>query len=199
LHGSCTILVENQLETTHMSDPFEVNPLLIDGYSGLPADSQAHAGPRHGTVEWLLESIERHAAAEADSLALYEQIRQESGDPVVALVMGLILEDEERHHGLLRRIEASLRDALNWTHSASALPAAPPPGTPQARALAAVARDLVAEERTGAHAMHELARSEKGIDAGLDSLLLEMMAMDSEKHARLLEFVRDRLARRSAS
>lgn len=182
-----------------MSDPLNVNPLLIDGYSGLPTDPQPHAGPRRGTVEWLLESIERHVAAESNSLALYEQIKQDSGDPVVALVMGLILEDEERHHGLLRRMEASLHDALNWTHSASALPASSPPGTARARDLAAVARELVAEERSGAHRMRELARNEKGIDAGLDSLLLEMMAMDSDKHARLLEFVRDLLASRTTS
>ena len=38
---------------------------------------------------------------------------------------------------------------------------------------------------------------EKGIDAGLDSLLLEMMAMDSEKHARLLQFVQQRLEQRA--
>jgi hypothetical protein len=181
-----------------MSDPLEANPLLMDGYSGLPVTAQPRSGPRQGTIEWLLESVERHAAAEADSLVLYEEIKQESGDPVVALVMGLILEDEERHHGLLLRMEASLRDALNWTHSASALPTAVSSRTPRARDLGAVARELVAEERTGARKMRELARSEKGISAGLDSLLLEMMAMDSEKHARLLEFVHDRLARRTS-
>ena len=42
-----------------------------------------------------------------------------------------------------------------------------------------------------------LAQREKGIDAGLDSLLLEMMAMDSEKHARLLQFVQQRLEQRA--
>jgi hypothetical protein len=178
-----------------MSDTLELNPLLMDGYSGLPVDAQAHTGPQQGTVEWLLQSVERHATAEADSLVLYEQIQKDSGDPVVALVMGLILDDEERHHGLLLRMQASLRDALNWTHSPSALPTSPAAGTPHARDLAALARELVGEERTGARKMRELARREKGIDDGLDSLLLEMMAMDSEKHARLLEFVHERLAR----
>jgi hypothetical protein len=181
-----------------MTDPLEVNPLLMDGYSGLPVTAQTRTGPVQGTIEWLLESIERHAAAEANSLVLYEQIKQESGDPVVALVMGLILDDEERHHGLLKRMEATLRDALNWTHSAFALPASLPSGTPHARDLGAIAKELVGEERTGAHKMRELAQREKGIDAGLDSLLLEMMAMDSEKHARLLEFVQHRLAARSS-
>lgn len=181
-----------------MSSSPEVNPLLIDGYAGFPIATEPRSGPRQGTVEWLLESVERHAAAEADSLALYEAIRRESGDPVVALVMSLILEDEERHHGLLRRMEAGLRDALNWTHSASALPSALPQGAPLTRDLGAVAKELIGEERTGARKMRALARSEKGVDAGLDSVLLEMMAMDSEKHARLLEFVRDRLASRSS-
>jgi hypothetical protein len=183
-----------------MPDPLKVNPMLMDGYSGLPVDAQARqdTGPRQGTIEWLLEKVERHAAAEAGSLVLYEQIKQESSDPVVALVMGLILEDEERHHGLLRRMEATLSDAINWTYSASALPTAAPPGTAHQKDLGAVAKDLVGEERSGARMMRDLARREKGIDAGLDSLLLEMMAMDSEKHALLLEFVHDRLVRRTS-
>ena len=45
--------------------------------------------------------------------------------------------------------------------------------------------------------MRHLAQQEKGIDDGLHSLLLEMMAMDSEKHARLLQFVVQRLEKRA--
>ncbi len=48
-----------------------------------------------------------------------------------------------------------------------------------------------------ARGIARLANSSKGLGAGLDSLLLEMMAMDSDTHARLLEFVQDRLARRA--
>src|SRR5437868_15094016 len=92
------------------------------------------------------------------------------------------LEDEESHHGLLKRIEASLRDALNWTHSPNALPAAASPQQPVAGELAAAARVLIEEERTGARILRGVAQLEKGIDSGLHSLLLEMMAMDSEKH-----------------
>ena len=120
-----------------------------------------------------------------------------SGDPVVALVMRLILEDEERHHGLLKRIEASLRDALNWTHSPNALPASGMPEQTVASQLAAAARVLIEEERTGAHYLRGIAHLEKGIDSGLHTLLLEMMALDSEKHARLLQFVHDRLVARA--
>jgi len=61
----------------------------------------------------------------------------------------------------------------------------------------AITRNLVDEERSGARMMRDLAQREKGIDAGLDSLLLEMMATDSEKHARLLQFVQQRLEKRA--
>src|SRR5947209_9185924 len=45
--------------------------------------------------------------------------------------------------------------------------------------------------------LHGLAQREKGSGGGLDSLLLEMMAMDSEKHARLLHFVQRRFETRA--
>lgn len=171
--------------------------LIADGFSGFPVETTPLFGHRPGTVEWLLDAVERHATAEHDALDQYEYIGTASGDPVVALVMRLILEDEERHHGLLKRMEASLSDALNWTHSPSALPETVIPQQAAANELATMAGALIEEEHTGARYLRKLANEEKGIDAGLHSLLLEMMAMDSEKHARLLKFVHDRLAKRA--
>jgi hypothetical protein len=55
---------------------------------------------------------------------------------------------------------------------------------------------LIKEEHTGARYLRELAHREKDVSGGLPSLLIETMAMDSEKHARLLQFVHDRLAKR---
>ena len=170
--------------------------VIADGYSGFPVKKQELFGQRPGTVEWLLDAVERHANAEQDSLDQYAQIADESGDPVIALVMRLILDDEARHHGLLKRMEASLSDALNWTHSPNALPASGAREQAVAPELASTVRALIDEEHTGARYMRSLAREEKNIDEGLHSLLLEMMAMDSEKHARLLDFVAHRLANR---
>jgi len=138
-------------------------------------------------VERLLHAVDTHAAAEADALGQYEYLARASADQVIALVMRLILDDEVRHHGLLHLMATTLRDALEWTSS----PAALPKGVPQEPASGAhvtLARSLIEEERTGARALRRLARQEKDINGGLDSLLLEMMAMDSDKHARLLQF-----------
>jgi hypothetical protein len=150
--------------------------------------------PHGSPIERLRDAIDAHARAEAEALGQYEHIADASGDPVIALVMRMVLEDEERHHGLLRRIEATLSDALNWTHSPDALPTGTPAAA-DAKRLAVLARELVDEEHTGAKFLHKLAGEQKLIDGGLPSLLIETMAMDSEKHARLLQFVQHRLER----
>ena len=149
-------------------------------------------------LEHLLRAVDTHASAEADALGQYEYLAEASGDPVIALVMRLILDDEVRHHGLLHRMATTLRDALEWTSS----PAALPKGAPEARVpitFVNLANSLIEEERTGARALRRLAEQEKDINGGLDSLLLEMMAMDSDKHARLLQFVHRRLDGRTRS
>jgi rubrerythrin len=171
---------------------------IVDGFTGLPTETRPEHGPAVGSVEYLLQAVERHATAERQALDQYEYLGTASGDPIIALVMRLILEDEQRHHALLKRIESSLRDALNWTHSPDALPVSGQSDTPVSSELAAAARVLIEEERTGARYIRGLAQLEKGIDSGLHSLLLEMMALDSEKHAGLLQFVYERLNTRAA-
>jgi hypothetical protein len=170
---------------------------VIDGFYGVPQHIEMDHGPLPDTMEWLLNAIERHATAEADALVQYQHLADASADPVVALVMRLILDDEERHHRLLKRIEASLQDALNWSHSPAALPLPATHNEPAPADLPALARELIHEEQTGARRMRDLAHSEKGISGDLHSLLLEMMAMDSDKHAHLLRFVQQRLEARA--
>jgi hypothetical protein len=171
------------------------NPLYMAMYE-LPYGAAVENEPRGSPIERLRNAVDAHARAEADALGQYEYLAECSGDPVIALVMRLVLEDEERHHGLLRRIQATLDDALNWTHSPNALPTSAPDAS-RAPALVELARVLVAEERTGARILKDLAERQRHIDGGLHSLLIDMMAMDSEKHAMLVQFVQRRLESRA--
>jgi hypothetical protein len=175
-----------------MTDSHDGSGSYLEGYSGFPLGSDQSFKP--GSIERLLDMVERHANAEQDALAQYEHLRTDSGDPAIALVMQLILEDEARHHGLLKRIEATLRDALDWTNSPDALPTPTTPHQPVTKTLVSAASALIQEEHTGAHNLRDLAQREKSEGFPLQSVLIEMMAMDSEKHARLLQFVSDRLA-----
>jgi hypothetical protein len=144
-------------------------------------------------VQRLLHAVETHAAAEADSLVEYRQLADTAADPVVALLMRLVLEDEERHHGLLRRMSASLNDSLRWAHSRNALPTmSEPPQAPMAQVVATV-REFIRQEHEGVRHLKELARQSKRLNGGLDSLLLETMVLDSQKHERILRFILERL------
>jgi hypothetical protein len=165
--------------------------------AGISADSTIDRDPSGETYIRLLSAIDRHATIESQALGQYDYLAQASGDPIIALVMQLILEDEERHHGLLKRISSTLRDALNWTYSPDSLPRAGAPATTSGEDLTSLAGTLIDEEKAGAQALRGLAQREKGFGSGLESLLLEVMAMDSEKHARLLRFVEQRLEARA--
>jgi hypothetical protein len=76
------------------------------------------------------------------------------------------------------------------------LPTPLPPRESVSTDLVETTHGLIREERTGARYLRDLAHRERDVSWGLPSLLIEMMAMDSEKHARLLQFVDDRLAKR---
>jgi rubrerythrin len=144
--------------------------------------------------EQLVDAVETHVVQEADALAAYRLLAETTPDPVVAMLMRLVLEDEERHHGLMQRIAADLRDGLYWTHATETLPDARiHPEIEGPRPLTEL-RNLIHEEQEGVRQMQELARKSARINEGLDSLLFEMMAIDSQKHERILRYVERRLA-----
>ena len=164
--------------------------------------------PAHGVADEqapltrLLRVFESHAAAETDTLVEYRRLAESSADPMVALLMQLVLEDEERHHGLLARMSTRLRDALNWTHSANALPTGTAPGAKDRaaavahKATLAAVRGSALHEREGARQLREIAKQQQDLYGGLFSLLLQIMAMDSEKHETILRFIDQRLTGR---
>ena len=129
----------------------------------MSADLFGNCGPKQQTFFLLLDAVDRHASLEVEALGQYEHLARASDDPVIALVMRLILEDEERHHGLLKRISSTLRDALNWTYSPDALPRMTTPAAATDEDLPALAGALIDEEKTGAQALRGLAQREKGL------------------------------------
>ena len=165
--------------------------------AGIVSDVARGGYASDDTLAQLVAAVNRHVAGEAEALDEYEYLSTASHDPVIALVMRLILDDEMRHHGLLTRIATTLQDALDWTRSPTALPTqGPTVAMGNEQQLVLLAKRLIEEEKSGARALRHLAEREKSIDAGLDTLLLEMMALDSEKHARMLAFVEHRVEAR---
>ncbi len=154
----------------------------------------AEESSRPSEIERLVEVIESHVRGEADSLAEYATFAAESDDPTTAMLMDLILDDERRHHDILRRMAARLRDDLNWTSSAGALPR--PGRASRNTKLADLTRRFVEEEGTGARRLRDLSRETAYMYDGLLSLIFDVMADDSEKHRLILKFILRRVGGR---
>ncbi len=149
-----------------------------------------HPDPAGCTLGSLLQAVNEHIHEEQTSILAYQRLGRTFADPVIAAVMQLILDDEARHHAAMQHIARTLNSALCW--------APPPETTPLAAEDVSEAirelRSLADEERRGVSALHELARRGRDRNDDLCAVLLDAMAMDSDKHARLLELVIRRLA-----
>ena len=145
------------------------------------------------SVERLQAIIESHATGEEEHMAGYRRLGKLSGDLVSAMLVDLVLEDEERHHALLRRMAARLGDDIEMTRSTSALPSTAPP-TDTSATILALTREYAEDEHKGAGILRDLAKRASGLYGGVFSLLLETMARDSEKHERIMRFILQRLS-----
>jgi rubrerythrin len=145
-------------------------------------------------ADQLLAAIEQHEAAETESIRTYQELSLSAGDPLVSLVMRLILEEEDRHHTVLKRMAIMLRESPSLAHLAE------PPTLDEdlARSTRERISAAIAGEHEGARKLSALAREAAGHADGVTSLLLAMLAKDSEKHEAMLRFALDRLTAGSA-
>jgi len=143
--------------------------------------------------ERLIHALEAHASAEAHDLATLQGLVEASSDPVLKLLVALVTEDEQRHHGLLQSMVRRLQEEVEFVSSPSAVPV-PTANTDSAQSQAAtVLRSLIRDEHEGARHLRHIARQEPHLYDGLYPLLLETIARDSEKHATILRYLLQRV------
>lgn len=157
----------------------------------LPVMPWPEDGP--SAIEQLHQVLDAHVRAEAESLSTYLALAGSLEDPVAQVLLQLLTEDEDRHHKLLRRMAETLRDKLYWTYSFEALPTGGPAASSRTAENVAALKALVAQEHDSSEQFRRLARDCGTVGDGLFALLLEMMASDSEQHARTLRFLQQRL------
>lgn len=134
-------------------------------------------------VEWIV----RHGEEESELLARYEALAEASASPSTRYLVGLILEDERRHH----RIMAEIAHAIAWGIVPTPAPAAtvPRPGRHEHDALVEETKVLLASERRDRAELKRLRRRLSAYHNTLWPLLVEVMMQDSDKHARILDFI----------
>jgi hypothetical protein len=73
-----------------------------DAIRGLDATAANHSTRK------VVEALERHGREEAELLERYQRFVDESESPAVRYLVALILEDEQRHHRVLRILPTRL-------------------------------------------------------------------------------------------
>jgi rubrerythrin len=139
--------------------------------------------------ERLIRALEAHASSEAHDLAVCQQLAEHSHDPIVRLLVGMVVEDEQRHHSLLQSMIRRLQEEVEFVNEPGALPVGDAVTPAADGEMAATLRGLIRDEHEGARHLRHLARQEPHLYDGLYPLLLEAIARDSEKHATILRFL----------
>jgi len=140
----------------------------------------------------LYEHLVEHIESEGGLITEYERL---IGSPsaYVSFLAGLIAEDERRHHGLYE----------DWIESLKAIAELQFAGLPpvitghDAEDLVATTEKLLEFERNDSIELKALEKQIKDLkDTTLWGLVIEIMRMDTEKHIRILEFIREHARRK---
>jgi rubrerythrin len=137
----------------------------------------------------LYERLVQHIASESEVLARYEGLAEESSGHV-RFLLDLIAEDEARHHRLYDEWARTVREMVLVTEPGDAVPDLT--REPDPDRLVAAVDDLLAVEKDDAQQLKVLEKSLKDVrHTTVWPLLVELMEMDTRKHIKILEFLRE--------
>jgi hypothetical protein len=133
--------------------------------------------------ESLAATFDRHAQEEGKILAEYRALAENLGDNPARFLIKLILTEEDLHHEMLRATARWLRE-----HSMSE--GSPIPLGAGSDELLRRTEQLQRHETDTIEACRRLRVELSGMGGEVLASVLDVMAMDSEKHHRLLATVR---------
>lgn len=144
--------------------------------------------------ESVLRHISDHLRSERSILEEYAVLAEESPDEYVRYLAGTILDDERRHHQRLVEMRNRIESDITWREAEPALPRVTVPADREQ--LAETIDRFIEIEEHDADELRRLRRSLRGLrDTTLLSLTVEVMELDTQKHLRILEFMRRSVAR----
>jgi len=155
--------------------------------------------PRLSGSPWeenLIDLLESHIRNEGKVLRSYEDLAKDSGDRAIEYLVGVILEDERRHHTLLSDMLNNFRSDVEWRDVGPSVPQPSfrtPPNQPE---LLIQTKRLLDIEREDARALRLLKRELQPVTkTTLFTVLVELMQADTAKHVSILKRIQTLLRR----
>jgi hypothetical protein len=148
-----------------------------------------------GASAWeqqLYDHVSNHVATEVEILESYARLAaDESISPAFRYLAELILADERRHHEMFKELAETIRRTSQLDVEG---PIPPIAGLRADRDRVVDITDrLIAVEEHDAKELKDLAKQLKDVrDTTMWALVVELMRHDTDKHLKILRFIRDR-------
>jgi rubrerythrin len=143
--------------------------------------------------EWwatVSHEFQAHVREEQQFLDSYRELVDTVDDPATRLLIELIIEDEDRHHGLMARLAEEVRNAPDGP----AVTAAPRFASDDVARLREPTERFLEAERNDRQALRALAKALRPLgEQNVWPLIVELMEIDTRKHIRILEYLRGRM------
>jgi hypothetical protein len=139
----------------------------------------------------LYDHLTGHVEKERESLMAYADAATETESKAFAYVVGLLIEDERRHHQLFTSLAETLRTEAEMRGGEPPVPYLDFNRTDRQR-IRQLTRALLDNEESDARELkrlHHVLRDFK--DTTLWDLIVGLMRRDTDKHIAMLEFVLD--------
>jgi len=149
--------------------------------------------PVNQTNEWwaaISHAFASHVRDEGYVLDGYEELARSTADPGTKFLLELILADEHHHHQVFEDLSA----AVAKESSGNKIPGPPAPSADEAPLLLEQTQRFIEFEREDAASLKALSRELRPTETGtLWRLLVELMQLDTEKHLRILDYLKRHL------
>jgi hypothetical protein len=146
-----------------------------------------------GWEQQLFAHLVDHERDEQDIIGRYRDARMTTDSEAFRYLIGVIIEDEDRHHRFTTEIVNALRSDVELTDVSPRVPMLKA-WKPVAPELMEATEEFLRLERGDAKHLKELARDLRDTrDTTLWHILVTMMLDDTNKHIHVLEFLRDHL------
>lgn len=142
----------------------------------------------------LIAHLNDHMDSERDALTAYGAMARSARDTRVAAIIRQILDDEVRHHQQFAEMRDDLQAELERRDRDRGRGRLDRGRRPDVSALLSKTEEMLSLERADIRELRRLARQLRKVeDAAWRAVIVEAMELDTRKHIRLLEGVRDLL------
>jgi len=144
--------------------------------------------PDQDAADRLLHTLTSHDDREAEVLGAYRRLAESTDDDGVRYLVQFLIEDEERHHRIIRDMASRVHSWIDHTEVLDSTPSITPHLD---REFLEATRKLIALERNDAKELHELHRELRyAPPTSLLPILVKLMLSDTNRHIDILRFLR---------